>query len=248
MKWNVELYDKEHQFVSEYGKSLLEFVPVDRTQKVLDIGCGTGTLTHELLQRSGYVLGIDGSKDMIQKAKKQYPEVDFAVLDALKMTDQKEWDVIFSNAVFHWIPNHKLLLSNIYRALKPEGKLVCEFGAHGNIAIIEEGFAKSLQEFGCIYHSGFNFPTVQVFKDVLVQEGFKVEEIYSYDRPTPFKDGEKGMRNWARQFFASHLEPFSETEQEEILKNLEDNVREALWNGEKWVGDYKRLRVIAHRA
>ena len=42
MKWNSKLYNNNHDFVAEYGKGLLEFVPEDKTQKILDLGCGTG--------------------------------------------------------------------------------------------------------------------------------------------------------------------------------------------------------------
>ena len=44
MKWNPTLYDKKHDFVAEYGKGLLEFIPCGDGQAILDLGCGTGTL------------------------------------------------------------------------------------------------------------------------------------------------------------------------------------------------------------
>lgn len=56
--------------------------------------------------------------------------------------------VHFSNAVFHWIKNHDLLLQNIYSALKPRGILVCEFGANGNIIAIENVFVNVCKEMG----------------------------------------------------------------------------------------------------
>ena len=103
MKWDSKLYDNKHSFVAEYGKGLLEFVPVDKKQRILDLGCGTGVLTEQLLKYGGYVLGVDGSEDMVAKAKQNYPHIDFEVNDALKLAYSNEWDIVFSNAVFHWI-------------------------------------------------------------------------------------------------------------------------------------------------
>ena len=91
----------------------------------------------------------------------------------------------------------------IHRALKPKGKLICEFGAHGNISIIENGFRRALQEIGVDYRSKFNFPTVEDFEDLLHQNGFVIEQIYDYDRPTPLKDGAQGLHHWAIQFFSA---------------------------------------------
>ena len=135
MKWDSKLYNNSQNFVSEYGKSLLEFVPAG-TDKILDLGCGTGTLTNQLADRCNYVLGIDSSDTMIHEAKNCFPHLDFATVDTLEIDYTCEWDIIFSNAVFHWIDNHNLLLQKIYKALKPSGKLICEFGAHGNISTI----------------------------------------------------------------------------------------------------------------
>ena len=244
MKWDSKLYNNSQNFVSEYGKSLLEFVPAG-TDKILDLGCGTGTLTNQLADRCNYVLGIDSSDTMIHEAKNCFPHLDFATVDALEIDYTCEWDIIFSNAVFHWIDNHNLLLQKIYKALKPSGKLICEFGAHVNISTIENGFRYALQEMGIQYVSKFNFPTVSSFEQLLAKNGFLIEQIYSYDRPTPLKDGDQGLYNWAIQFFQSELGQFTPEQQYNVLSTMSSKIKSSLWNGTCWVADYKRLRVIA---
>ena len=47
MKWDSKLYNDSQSFVAEYGKDLLEFIPT-KANKILDLGCGTGTLTKRL--------------------------------------------------------------------------------------------------------------------------------------------------------------------------------------------------------
>ena len=244
MKWNSKLYNDSQNFVAEYGKGLLEFVPA-KTDKILDLGCGTGTLTYQLAERCNYVLGIDSSDSMIEEAKKSYPHLEFATVDALSISYECEWDIIFSNAVFHWINDHELLLQKIYKALKPNGKLICEFGAHGNISVIENGFKHALQKTGITYTSKFNFPIVSDFESLLTKTGFKTEQIYSYDRPTPLKDGERGLFNWAIQFFQSELVQMSAEQRDRVLTAMSNEIKNELWNGTCWIADYKRLRVIA---
>ena len=131
--WNADLYDSKHDFVSEYGKGLLGFVPENKNQSILDLGCGTGTLTAQLSNLADTVIGVDSSASMIAKAKEQYANIQFMVCNALALPFEEQFDVVFSNAVFHWITDHNVLLHNIHKVLKPGGLLVCEFGANGNI-------------------------------------------------------------------------------------------------------------------
>lgn len=247
-EWNAILYDNKHDFVAEYGKGLLEFVPKNEKQSILDLGCGTGTLTAQLRNLAKIVIGVDSSRSMIKRAQEQYSDIDiqFMVCDALALPFEKQFDVIFSNAVFHWIADHNTLLYNVRRALKSNGCLVCEFGASGNIATIENAFMKVCKEFGHEYHPKFNFPTTEHFSDLLKKNGFVIDKIYDYDRPTPLKDGKRGLANWMKQFFASDLECLSEKKQDEIIKKVEDITKELLWNGKEWMADYRRLRVIAY--
>lgn len=247
LKWNAQLYDQQHDFVAAYGKGLLTFIPQQPNQAILDLGCGTGGLTAQLTQLGHRVLGIDSSASMIAEAKRTHPKAEYQVQNALKMAYQNEWDVVFSNAVFHWIPNHQLLMNQIARALKPNGVLVCEFGAAGNIATIERGFDASLQRVGGRYQSRFNFATAEAFGNEVEHAGMTIEQVETYDRPTPLKGGEAGLANWARQFFASDLAHYNNQQQTEILTAMADYVRPTLWDGQQWVADYRRLRCVAHR-
>ena len=107
MEWNADLYEDKHGFVADYGKDLLSHVPDNPGQAILDLGCGTGALTQELLAKSAHVVGADASPDMVRKARMLHPDIDFRVVDACRMPWSDRFDVVFSNAVFHWIPDQK---------------------------------------------------------------------------------------------------------------------------------------------
>lgn len=246
MEWNSTLYDKKHDFVAKYGKGLLEFVPQNAKQTILDLGCGTGILTAQLAELCNKVVGVDSSENMIDKAREDFGDIEFKVCDALALPFEKEFDVVFSNAVFHWIIDHDVLLKNIHKALKPQGILVCEFGARGNIATIENAFAEACNSLGDGYEAKFNFSTVEDFGNLLKKNGFVIDRIYEYDRPTVLKDGEQGLVNWMKQFFVSELEVMPEHIQAIAFENVKRLTRETLWNGKEWVADYRRLRAIAH--
>ncbi len=246
MEWNSQLYDNKHDFVAEYGKGLFEFLPKNDEQAILDLGCGTGTLTAQLTRFGKKVIGVDSSQNMIDKAQKQFNNIEFRVCDALALPFEKEFDIVFSNAVFHWINDHNILLKNIHKALKPQGVLVCEFGAGGNIATIENAFEKACKDLGYDYKPKFNFPTAENFGKLLENNGFVIDRIYDFDRPTVLKDNEAGLVNFMKQFFASELALMPEHVQAMIFKAVEELSRDNLWNGEEWVADYRRLRAIAH--
>ncbi|MCL2420991.1 MAG: methyltransferase domain-containing protein [Defluviitaleaceae bacterium] len=246
MKWNADLYQGNHNFVTEYGKGLLEYITDDTAdQSILDLGCGTGELTYELAKKAGTVIGIDSSQSMIQKAKATYPQIEFHVMDACKLIWQNHFDVVFSNAVFHWIPDQASLLGNIHRVLKTGGRLICEFGAHGNVVKIRSALHNVLKGYGYDNAYPFYLPTSQEYMELLKQAGFNIQLITDYDRPTPLKDGELGLRNWLKQFFASDLSKFTEGQQVDIFEAVENALRPKLWDGVQWVADYRRIRVIA---
>ncbi len=248
MKWNSKLYDNAQSFVSEYGKGLIDFIPNKEGQAILDLGCGTGDLTNEISTRlSVNIIGVDSSKEMINKAKSKYTNINFDVCDATKLPLENAFDVVFSNAVFHWIPNQNDLHKSIYNALKKDGILICEFGANKNIYNITTAFSNAIAKYDDIYSSPFYFPTVEEHATILENNRFIIDKIYDYDRPTILPNENLGLRQWVSQFFSEPLNKYSENRQEEILTNVESQLRPIMFDGEKWTADYRRLRVIAHK-
>src|ERR1700712_4104683 len=103
MKWNAELYDDKHAFVSQYGESVLELLDVKPGERILDLGCGTGHLANEIKNHGAEVIGIDASAEMVEKASKSYPGIDFKVADATNFHFDEKFDAVFSNATLHWV-------------------------------------------------------------------------------------------------------------------------------------------------
>ena len=247
MEWNAALYDNSHGFVAEYGRSLVELVNRTAGQRILDIGCGTGTLSAELAAQGAEVLGIDSSAEMVARAQAQYADLRFVVEDATALSYEGEFDTAFSNAVFHWIMDQDALLPGIFRALKSGGMLICEFGAKGNVAAVRAAFDDALASAGLPASRRFFLPSPEEYTQRLQAAGFEVLHIGDYDRPTPLSGGEEGLENWMRQFYAADLAAIDSGLAEQVLSMQADNLRPLLFREEQWVLDYRRLRVWAQK-
>lgn len=249
MEWDAGFYQNQHSFVAEYGKKLFEYFPEQKGLSVLDLGCGTGTLSKGLADKGYQVLGIDASSQMVEAARKRYPGLEFKVMDACDMPWKEAFDVVFSNAVFHWIPDQPRLLHQIYQVLNKGGKLICEFGGKGNTQKIQQAFAQAMYQKGYLYsyQTVFFYPSPEQYRELLTAAGFRTEYMNCYDRPTPLNGGKEGLRNWVRQFLSAALEPLPEEEQDEILSQTQQLLFSDLWDGKQWVADYKRLQVVAQK-
>lgn len=248
MERNTQTQPCKTNVFSEYGKTLMVHVDTSPGQKILDLGCGTGDLTAVLAAKGADVLGIDNSAEMIVKARYGHPELMFAEIDALELPYDEEFDTVFSNSVFHWIPDVDRLLSEIRRALKPGGKLVCEFGAASNIATMRQAFAAASARHGHEYRERFYCPTPDEFFDRLKAARFEPERVLEFDRQTPLPGGADGLKQWVRCFLRDDLAPFSASVQEQILDEVETACRPLLWNGGEFVVDYRRLRAVAFKS
>lgn len=118
--WNAQNYKDNFCFVPQYGEDVMELLTAPEGSHVIDLGCGNGTLTEKLSGRGYTVTGIDVSKDMLDLARKEHPDLTFIQADALSFTLEEKADAIFSNAVFHWIDekNQEIMIANI-------GKMLC---------------------------------------------------------------------------------------------------------------------------
>ena len=102
--------------------------PTD-TPRILDVGCGTGKLSYKLADhfKGAEVHGVDLSSTMIEKAnaKNKANEVRFKIGDVENLPyEDNTFDVITCSHSFHHYPNKDKAIAEMYRVLKPEGRLM----------------------------------------------------------------------------------------------------------------------------
>jgi len=128
--WNPSLYMKFGAERTQPSIDLASRIPLVSLARVLDVGCGPGNSTAVLAARfpGSKVLGIDNSPAMLEEAKAGYPDFDFRLCDAATDLPALEsgFDVIFSNAVLQWVPDHPRILGELLGLLSPGGVLAVQ--------------------------------------------------------------------------------------------------------------------------
>ena len=209
----------------------------------MDLGCGTGELTNEIRALGATVIGIDADAQMIARAQSQFPDCEFIVGDARSFVLEGPVNAIFSNAALHWVPEAERSVAAISRALERGGRFVAEFGGKNNVGTI----ARYLDGAVGPSRNPWYFPSIAEYSSILENHGMEVTFAHLYERPTPLNEAEDGLRNWILMFGNAFLEGLSEEETEAVLAGAERELRAELYNGEQWIADYRRLRLIASK-
>src|SRR5438309_11594356 len=141
-KWDPAAYARVGAFVAELGGAALDLLDPQPGERILDVGCGEGTLTRKIIERGAIVLGVDNSAEMIAAARAN--GVDAVQLAAEDMQFFAEFDAAFSNATLHWVLDKEQAARAIFRALKPGGRFAGEMGGEGNLAKLREALDDEL--------------------------------------------------------------------------------------------------------
>ena len=176
------LYDSKNSATYRFGLHLLDFVPRDRSQSIIDIGSGSGALTRELMFYAGDVIGVDKDIRTVARASQKYPTVTFYVMDALRLQYENRFDIAFSNATFHEVEDKAKLLSSILKCLRPGGKLVAEFPASDCSVQYFEELDRVLATHGIENGRAYHFIDKRACHALLEQSGFEIERLVHYRR------------------------------------------------------------------
>ena len=146
-KWDAELYEGRHDFVWRLGEGMVGLLDPKPGERVLDIGCGPGHLTHKIAEHGASVVGLDSSPEMIGQARQNFPHLHFTLQDATAMEFEDEFDAIFSNAALHWMLDPEAVIQGMARALRACGRLVAEFGGRGNVHTIHAAVMNTIARY-----------------------------------------------------------------------------------------------------
>ena len=115
--WTCDTYRQNAAYVPALGAAVFELLDPKPRERILDLGCGEGSLTQKIVEAGAIVVGIDASEAMIAGARVR--GLDAHVMNVEQMPFDLEFDAVFSNAVLHWVRDHDAMLSGVHRALKP---------------------------------------------------------------------------------------------------------------------------------
>ena len=129
-RWDPAQYAQFRRERAQPFHDLLARIPEYRVRAVADLGCGSGELTREMKERwpEAEVWGIDESADMLAfAAALPLPaRLSFVCSDLREWRPERPFDLIVSNAVLHWVPDHAPMLEHLARLLAPGGVLAVQ--------------------------------------------------------------------------------------------------------------------------
>jgi 2-polyprenyl-3-methyl-5-hydroxy-6-metoxy-1,4-benzoquinol methylase len=147
--------------------------------KVLDLGCGNGSLSHELSKLGFEVYGVDRSDSGIQIAREAFPQVQFSLGDveedlSPEPFQAESFDVIVSTEVVEHLYRPRRLVQNAFRLLKPSGHFIVSTPYHGwlkNVVLAISG--KMDKHFTAFWDGGhIKFWSRETLSGLLIEKGF----------------------------------------------------------------------------
>jgi trans-aconitate 2-methyltransferase len=255
--WDPAQYDRFRDERTRPFFDLLDLVRPKEAMRVVDLGCGTGELTRTLHERLGArdTLGVDSSPAMLERSRSfeggglRFERREIG--DLLAATEPGRWDLVFSNAALHWLPDHESLLARLTAALAPGGQLAVQVPANhdhpsqivaGEVAA-EPPFREALQGFVrrspvfppedyAVRLEGLGYPEQHVRLVVYGHRLASREDVVEWVKGTLLTDYQKRM---PEELFPRFLERYRE------------RLRPRLSDAQPFFLTYKRLLFWAQR-
>lgn len=264
-----QVYRQNASFVynSANTSPILTLLDAQPTDFILDLGCGSGELTQQLVPKvpQGRVIGVDVSEDMIAAARRgivdlseedqkrlSYDVADGQALSSYLTSNKLEgqFDRVFSSAALHWMSTSpRDVITGVHQALKPGGVFVAECGGFMNVMSIRGGCHSILRRYGIdpTKYDPWFFPTAEEYREMLEEreEPFEVHSCELVPRPTLLTSG---LRGWLHTFCGPFFNALPDEEAKaKAVEELEDLLRPDCFDPikQQWWAMYVRLRVKA---
>jgi trans-aconitate 2-methyltransferase len=239
--WDAGTYHRVSDVHTQWAEQVIG--RLDPAGTVLDAGCGSGRVTAMLLDRFEHVIGVDAAPSMVAHAREALG--DRATVFQANLLDlelDEPVDAVFSNAVFHWIPDHPRLFGRMHAALKRGGALEAQYGGYGNVerfheAAAEVGAAEPFAEYLGGWVGPWNFTTDEQAKGWLEDAGFVDVEAWLQRWDMTPREPKDYIRTVC---LGHHLERLPEELRPAYVDAVADRMPPEI--------DYVRLNISARRA
>ncbi|MES2153513.1 MAG: methyltransferase domain-containing protein [bacterium] len=196
--WDGALYHRVANPQFQWGVEVLDRLVLAGDERVLDAGCGSGRLTAEVVKRvpRGRVVAADLSASMAQQAQRHLGRAaDVVRVDLLSLPFHHAFDVVFSNAAFHWVLDQPRLARELHGALKPGGRLHAQCGGGANLKRLHDHAEATMREpafsrfFGS-WQEPWEYQDEATARRRLEAAGFHRVQAWLEERPTTFATGQ----------------------------------------------------------
>lgn len=258
-RWNPADYARHSQGQERWARELIGLLAVHPAESVLDLGCGDGRITAEIsaLVPQGRVVGMDRSPEMVQYAREhfpagKFPNLSFQQADARSLPFEAQFDAVFSNAVLHWVKEHRPVLAGIARALRRGGRCVLQMGGKGNGEEVAGAFDACLtdpawQASGS-FESPYGFYHPDEYRNWLIEAGTVPDAVDLLEKDMVHAS-RSAFTGWLRTAWLPYCERVAADRRGALLEAVTD----------RYLADYPcdaegkvhvrmmRLQVLAHK-
>lgn len=249
-------YEKASFHQKEWGARLIAELDLKGNEHVLDLGCGDGALDVQLaeLLPEGEVTGIDASRGMIDTAlPKSGKNLRFLLKDIDNLDFAEAFDVVFSNAALHWVKDHRKLLKNVARALRPHGRVRFNFAGDGNcisfFKVIQEAMAhERYAHFFSDFTWPWYMPSVGEYAALCSSCGLRSVSVWGENADRFFPDKET-MIKWVDQPSLVPLLPQLPEEERASFRNfvVQRMIEETLQDDGTCFEIFRRINLSAEK-
>lgn len=255
MKWDARIYDSQNSYRTEVGIRLMNLAGVGKTDRVLDVGCGTGTLTSELALRAsrGIVVGIDPSADMLARAREKsapYNNISLLQLRAEDMAFGQSFDLAYSSNALQWARDQSTAIDRITAALRPGGRVAIQLPSDNFsptlVGCIKDAYLRVRPEAAADWSLPWHLPTREGYASLLKASGITDMDIRNEKFDMTFQSASDALK-WA---MSAALVPFmtglSGQEQERFKYAVAMNF-EASRDKDGIVFEFMRVVALGHK-
>jgi len=252
--WNAEVYDRIGTPMRRWAQAVIADLHLSGNETVLDAGCGSGSVTFDLLERlpRGRIYAVDSSPDMISKITQAIEDRGLTNVIPIRasLTDfelPEPVDVVFSNAVLHWIPDDDALFGCLLRATKPGGRFRAQCGGGANIARLMAA-TQAVEErepySGYLRMAEFRkYRTAEEATAAMQRAGWADVRAKLFDSPVRFENMDDAALYLRTIILQRHVAALPSEHQQPFLEAvIDETVRRY---GEPFTADYVRLDLWA---